>query len=40
MRLKLDHVKFDQFVDGTFVMLMVVVFAYILFSLFSFAWLR
>jgi hypothetical protein len=39
MLLRLDHVKFDQFVDGTFVMLMVV-FAYILFSLFSFAWLR
>ena len=40
MNLKVDQSKFDQFLDLGFIVLIGVVFAYILFSLFSFAWLH
>lgn len=39
MNLKLAQFNFDQFRDRAFTVLMVLVFAYIMFSLVSFAWL-
>jgi hypothetical protein len=39
MSLRLGQSKFDQFLDRGFIVLMVLVFAYIVFSLFSFGWL-
>jgi len=39
MNLKVDRSKFDQFLDGGFVVLVAVLFGYILVSLVSFAWL-
>jgi hypothetical protein len=34
------NLNWDYFIDQCFVMLIVVVFAYILFALYTFAWLR